>query len=76
MPVRKTLATPSVNLRKHGHEKHTYVETRRDFSPNFNSLRILRAWCFVLIIIVRFSICVCDRHVYWTFMEIRNKWNT
>ena len=29
MSVRKTLATPSVNLRKHGYEKHTYVETRR-----------------------------------------------
>ena len=27
MPVRKTLATPSVNLRKHRHEKHTYVES-------------------------------------------------
>ena len=30
MSVRKTLATPSVNLRKHGYEKHTYVETRRE----------------------------------------------
>jgi hypothetical protein len=29
MSVRKTLATPSVNLLKHGYEKHTYVETRR-----------------------------------------------
>ena len=29
MSVRKTLAPPSVNLRKHGYEKHTYVETRR-----------------------------------------------
>ena len=34
MPVRKTLATPSVNLRKHGHEKHTYVETRRASFPH------------------------------------------
>ena len=33
MSVRKTLATPSVKLRKHGYEKHTYVETRRNAVP-------------------------------------------
>ena len=33
MSVRKALATPSVNLQKHGYEKHTYVETRRE--PQF-----------------------------------------
>ena len=31
MSVRKALATPSVNLRKYGYEKHTYVETRRNY---------------------------------------------
>ena len=66
MSVRKTLATPSVNLRKHWYEKHAYVETRRIL---FNKLSEK----------VQFSLCAIHGitlKTYWDTVMWKNKSKT